>query len=189
MEKRVAPAGAGHASATAAAGATATAAAAAAEGAAAAGDAAAAPGDAQAPDHPYALEWQGSEALHLFWGVDALPAEEMARAQLAKGQEHWGFNVALVPREYYAMAKIRDFLRVCVVQVPCMQNTRALRRGDRLFLEIKKPTPKHDARQKKEAWQSEREKQEKKRKRDAQPGSGAKTRQRPGAGGDDTVYV
>ena len=74
-------------------------------GATAAAKAADAPGDAQDADHPYALEWQGSEAVHFFWGVEALTAEDMARATLAKGQEHWSFNVSLVPREYTAMAK------------------------------------------------------------------------------------
>ena len=60
-----------------------------------------------------------------------------------------------------------------------MCNTRALRRGDRLFLELKKHTKAGHplgARPKKEAWQSEREKHEKKRKKDAEAGPPGQTR-------------
>ena len=78
------------------------------------------------------------------------------------------------------MAKTRGFLRVGAVQEPCMRNTRALRRGDRLCLEISQAAARGE---------KERERHEQKRKRDAQPGSLARTRPRHGAGGDDTVYV
>ena len=79
-------------------------------GATAAAEAAGAPADdagaaqaAQDSENPYMLQWEGSEALHFFWAVDTLTAEEMAREQIKKGQEHWEFNLRLHTQEYQTM--------------------------------------------------------------------------------------
>ena len=110
--------------------------------------------------------------MHFFWGVERMTAEELARAQLVQGQEHWKFNVALRPQEFATMTKCVASapIRVCSVLVPCMHNTAPLVRGDRLMLQITKekkaPNPKKEV----QPWQKEQKEKEKKRKKDAEEG-------------------
>ncbi len=147
----------------------------AAAGATGAAAAAAGGGDAGAEeaDNPYNFKFAGSESLHFFWGVERMTAEELARAQLVKGQERWKFNVALREQEFAVMTKCSPAvpMRVCTVVAPLMFNTAPLERGDRLILEIKKEKKKApDSKHEKPAWQKANQEQERKRKKDADEG-------------------
>ena len=104
-----------------------------------------------------------------------MTAEELARAQLVKGQEHWKFNVALRGQEFTTMTKCDSShpMRVCSVVVPTMHNTVPLVRGDRLMMQITKEKKIPDPKKEKQAWQKELKEQEKKRKKDSEEASKA----------------
>ena len=109
--------------------------------------------------------------MHFFWGVERMTAEELVRAQLVQGQEHWKFNVALRKQEFSTMTKcVASALRVCSVLVPCMHNTGPLVRGDRLMLQITKEKRPPDPTKEKQAWQQEQKEREKKRKKNTEEG-------------------
>ena len=101
-----------------------------------------------------------------------MTAEELARAQLVRGQEHLKFNVALRPQEFATITKGMPSspVRVCSVVVPIMRNTVALVRGERLILEITKEKKAAENKSDQAAWQKAHKEQEKKRKKEAEEG-------------------
>ena len=119
-------------------------------------------------ENPYTFKFDGTESLHFFWGVERLTAEDLSRAQLVQGQEHWKFNVALREHECTTITKFvaNAPVRVCGVRVPCMHNTVPLVRGDRLLLQITKPQKAPEAGKDKQAWQKEQKEKERKRKKE-----------------------
>ena len=125
--------------------------------------------EADKAENPYHFKFGGSESLHFFWGVGRMTDEELARAQLVKGQEHWKFNVALRAQEFVTMTKCVSTapMRVCSVVAPIMHNAVPPVRGDRLTLQITKEKKAPDPKKEKQAWQKEHKEQDKKRKKDA----------------------
>ena len=135
--------------------------------------------EGQQSQNPYQWKFAGTESLHFFWAVDAMTTEELAKAQLQRGQEHWNFNVDLYPKTFRTMIHGADSMRVMEVVVPYMSNTEMLSKGDRLILRITKEKKVPDGKKDKDAWQIENEKSKKRKQEEAQKAAkGAQKKQR-----------
>ena len=130
-------------------------------------------------ENPYQWKFAGTESLHFFWAVDAMTAEELAKAQLHPGQENWKFNVELSPKTFRTMIHGAERMRVMEVVVPYMSNTDMLGKGDRLILRITKDKKVSDGKKEKDAWQIENEKAKKRKQEEAQKAAkGAQKKQK-----------
>ena len=128
--------------------------------------------------NPYEWKFAGTESLHFFWAVDAMTAEELAKAQLHPGQENWKFNVELSSKTFRTMIQA-EHMRVMEVVVPFMSNTELLSKGDRLILRITKEKKASDGKKEKDAWQIEHEQAKKRKQEEAQKAAkGAQKKQK-----------
>ena len=135
--------------------------------------------EGQQSQNPYQWKFAGTESLHFFWAVDAMTTEELAKAQLQRGQEHWKFNVDLSAKTFRTMIHGAERMRVMEVVVPYMSNTEMLSKGDRLILRITKDKKVSDGKKEKDAWQIENEKSKKRKQEEAQKAAkGAQKKQR-----------
>ena len=132
-------------------------------------------------DNPYQWKFAGTESLHFFWAVDAMTAEELAKAQLHPGQENWKFNVELSSKTFRTMIHGSDRMRVMEVVVPYMSNTELLSKGDRLILRITKEKRVSDGKKEKDAWQIENEKAKKRKQEEAQKAAKGAQKKQKGA--------
>ena len=137
--------------------------------------------EGQQSQNPYQWKFAGTESLHFFWAVDAMTTEELAKAQLQRGQEHWNFNVDLYPKTFRTMIHGADSMRVMEVVVPYMSNTEMLSKGDRLILRITKEKRVSDGKKEKDAWQIENEKAKKRRQEEAQKAAKGAQKKQKGA--------